>query len=158
MPTFTDIAGRDWRITLTVDTVAHIRRETGVNLNDVFARDRDGQTPITRLAGDPEALVGVLFAACEKQIAELGLSPRDFSARFDGDALESATTALLEALCDYFPTRLREPMHRARRKIEGRIQEVQITDAELDRLIDRAMSRPPETSTAPLPASPGSSA
>lgn len=139
MAKFVDREGRAWRIELSVDGIGHIRRETGVNLNDAFVRDDAGRTPLMRLATDTEGLVAVLYAACEDQVTERGLTPRDFAKAFDGDAVESGIAALSEALCDFFPKHLREPMHRARRKIETRLETNRLSDAELDAIIDRTI-------------------
>lgn len=139
MPSFKDTSGREWQVTLSVDTVSHIRCETGINLNDAFSLDSAGNTPVAKLASDPELLVAVLYAACEKQVRERNLGPRDFAAMFDGDTVETSIAALTEALCDFSPKRVRGLMHQARRKIEERIARNRPSEAELDRLIDQAL-------------------
>ncbi len=158
MATYTDRTGDEWRIDLTVFHVDRIKRDAGVNLNDAFVQDDAGMTDLMRLARDPAQLVAVLYAASDEQVAERNLDADTFARRFDGDVIQTAIAALSEALCDFFPKRLREPMHRARRKITDRIEANQPSDDELDQIIDSAIDGVlplrTGTSTAPSPAAP----
>lgn len=157
MATFKDKTGDEWLIDLSVGDVARIKRDTGVNLNDAFVPDDAGKTVLMRLASSIEQTIAVLYAACEPQVAERGLSPEDFARRFTLDTVEDATAALGEAICNFFPKRLRDPMHRARRKVHERIAANQPTEKELDAMIDATIDRllpRRATSIEPLTASP----
>jgi hypothetical protein len=110
----------DWNVQLTVGMLTRIRRECGLNLANVVV---DAEQFLDVISAAPESLVGSLWIVCEKQATAAGLTPENFAELFDGDALDRAVTALLEASLDFFPRArgrdaLRAGMPRAWAKIE----------------------------------------
>ncbi|RIK72136.1 MAG: hypothetical protein DCC68_26745 [Planctomycetota bacterium] len=97
MPSFKDTNGREWLVTLNVAQVKRVRERLGVNLADL----QEGNL-LTRLA-DPVLLVDVLFVLVQPQADENSVTDEQFAASLGGDTLSAASTALLEALCDFFP-------------------------------------------------------
>jgi hypothetical protein len=97
MPSFKDTSGREWLVTLNVAQVKRVRERLGVNLADL----QEGNL-LTRLA-DPVLLVDVLFVLVLPQAEESKVTDEQFAAGLGGDTLSAASTALLEALCDFFP-------------------------------------------------------
>lgn len=99
---FHDNQGGQWVISLTVDTVKEVRNQLGFDLLAI-----DDQKNLTQLAGDMILLVDVLWLICESQAASRDISSKQFGERLVGDPIEQATSALLRALCDFFPSRRR---------------------------------------------------
>ena len=97
MPSFKDTHGREWLVTLNVAHVKRVRERLGINLADL----QEGGL-LSRLA-DPVTLVDVLFVLVQPQADDINVSDEQFAAGLGGDTLSSASTALLEALCDFFP-------------------------------------------------------
>ncbi len=97
MPSYKDTNGREWLVTLNVAQVKRVRERLGVNLADL----QEGNL-LVRLS-DPVTLVDVLFVLVQPQADENSVTDEQFAAALGGDTLSSASTALLEALCDFFP-------------------------------------------------------
>jgi len=72
---------------------------------------------IQRLAGDPVLLVDVIYALCKPQADERNITDEEFGRAMWGDVIDHATTAMLEALADFFPSRRRELLQRAIGKV-----------------------------------------
>jgi hypothetical protein len=95
---FKDNAGRDWIIAINVPSVDRVLAATDV---DLFSIIEDSGTLFKKL-GNVRTLVRVLYVLCEPQVQKLNLQPEDFAAAIAGDALDSATKALLEDLTGFF--------------------------------------------------------
>ncbi|TVQ57550.1 MAG: hypothetical protein EA377_00825 [Phycisphaerales bacterium] len=140
MKTFTDTTGRNWTITVNVDAIKRVRSLCDVDLLEWS----DGKL-IERLIRDPILLCDVVYAVCKPQIDERSITDEDFGQAMAGDAIEHATTALLEEVVNFSPNlrdrqlaervmkRTWQAMDRARDVIETRI------DQELDRITDEAL-------------------
>ena len=102
MKTFTDISGRIWTITVTVDTIKRVRSLTDTNLLDLT----NGKL-MQELADDTCKLVDVLFAVCKPEADSKNITDEDFGRSLAGDATDNAQTALFEELVDFFPSRKR---------------------------------------------------
>lgn len=100
MAVFTDAAGREWEVSLTVGDLADVRTATGFDLSGAL-RSEEGLVDL--LFGDPARLVSVLWVLCEPAAVGTDVSPREFAHRFDGPTLEAAGEALLQAVADFFP-------------------------------------------------------
>jgi len=141
MKTFNDTAGRNWTITVNVDAIKRVRSLCDVDLLEWS----DGKL-IERLIRDPILLCDVVYAVCKPQIDERSITDEDFGRAMAGDAIEHATTALLEEVVNFSPNlrdrqlaervmkRTWQAMDRARDVIETRI------DEELDRITDEAIA------------------
>jgi hypothetical protein len=136
MPSFKDTSGREWLVTLNVAQVKRVRERLGVNLADL----QEGNL-LTRLA-DPVLLVDVLFVLVQPQAEEKNITDEQFAAGLGGDTLADAATALLEALCDFFP----QPTRLMLRKVLAQTQvrqadAVTLLETEGDNLIRTAMEK-----------------
>lgn len=137
---FTDCEGRTWRVRITVDEVKRCREQLGIQILDATNPQAD---LCGRLSTDPELLVNVLYVVCRQQADERGLSDEQFGRSMAGDAIWEASTALLEAVADFFPSpaqraarhKLIERSTRIVRLLERRLDEV-ASDGEIDRQID----------------------
>ena len=135
MKTFTDNKGRTWTLEVTVATVKRVRGLCKVDLNSIVELDKNNKPSaelLERLSSDPVLLVDVLFAVCKPQADKLGITDEDVGESMAGDAIEHATTALLEEIIDFFPAAKRLVMQKilsasrrfeaaARKKLEAEL-------------------------------------
>jgi len=144
MKTFNDNAGRTWTVAINVDAIKRVKGLLDVNLLEIV----EG-TLIEKLIRDPVLLCDVIYAVCKPQADEQGVSDEDFGRAMAGDAIEHATTALLEELVGFSPNprdranlgRVLETtarvMDRARDVIEARLSSGMIeaaAEAEMQKL------------------------
>ncbi len=99
MAKFTDAKGREWLVSITTGGVKAVRQQLNVDLVDL------NQSTMDRLATDFVMLVDVLWVLCEQQAAnkQPPVSAEDFGEALVGDPIEAATTAIVEAFCNFFP-------------------------------------------------------
>ena len=135
MKSFTDNKGRIWTLEVTVATIKRVRGLCKVDLNSIVELDKNNKPSaelLERLSFDPVLLVDVLYAVCKPQADKLGITDEDFGEAMAGDAIEHATTALLEEVIDFFPEATRLVMRKilsasrkfseaARRKLEAEL-------------------------------------
>jgi hypothetical protein len=134
MPSFKDTNGREWLVTLNVAQIKRVRVRLKINLADL----QEGNL-LVRLS-DPVTLVDVLFVLVQPQAEENSVTDEQFAAGLGGDTLYSASTALLEALCDFFPEPQRTLLRKTWRATVARQAEVQtLLENEGDALIRQAM-------------------
>ncbi len=115
MKSFTDNKGRTWTLEVTVATVKRVRALCKVDLNSIVELDKNNKPSaelLERLSSDPVLLVDVLYAVCKPQADKLGITDEDFGESMAGDAIEQATTALLEEVIDFFPESKRMVMQK----------------------------------------------
>lgn len=142
MKTFTDNAGRTWTVALNVTTLKRVKSLCGVDLLDVV---NDSGKLIERLVGDPVLLCDVIFALCKEQADAKSVSDEDFGCAMAGDPIETATTALLEELVDFFPKGKREVLRRALQKMRLyeekflKAAHLKLDDPTMDQAVDRAI-------------------
>lgn len=160
MKTFKDNAGRTWTVTVDVSAVKRVRSLLDVNLLEVL----DGRL-IERLAGDPVLLCDVLYALVKPEADAKGITDEDFGRAMAGDAVEHATTALLEELVDFFPQGKRRLLQKALGKLKSweakalEVAEKRLESPELDEKLEAALKTAGSATTAggSSGSSPGSS-
>ena len=142
MRSFKDNAGRTWTVDINVATRKRVRGLTGVDLMQVI----EG-TLIEKLIRDPVLLCDVVYAVCKPEADSAKVSDEDFGKAMAGDAIEAATTAVLEELVGFCPSpRDRANLGRvlqATRKVMDRARDLvekKLDSGELDRLADRLLS------------------
>lgn len=144
MRQFKDENGRPWTLSVNIGTVKAVKSLAKVDMLDL----RDGSL-FSDLASDPVKLGDVLWVLCMEEAKAAGISEIQFATALAGDALESATNALLEEIVDFFPRPQREVLRKALSK--GRdMQEKQLTRAlrQLEETIDNWQPEEPATSGA----------
>ena len=141
MKTFIDNTGRAWTVSLNVGTLKRVRDLCKVDLMQAV----EGKL-VERLIADPVLLCDVIFAVCKEEADKLQISDIDFGRSLGGDAIDSATTALLEELVDFFPQRRREVLRKALHKM-NQLQEKSVKAAilfldspELEMLMEKALT------------------
>lgn len=147
MKTFSDSAGREWTVEITVAAIKRVRGLAGVDLMEVL---EGSNGLIEKLVRDPVLLCDVIYAACKPQADERQVSDKAFGASMAGDAIEHATAALLEELVDFCPSprdranlgrvlkATRDVMDKARDVVERRIHEL-IDGGALERAVLEAV-------------------
>lgn len=160
MKMFKDNAGRTWTVSVTVASIKRVRDLCGVDLLDIVQSGKSDDGLIARLATDPVLLCNVVYALCQPEAAAAGVSDEQFGEAMGGDALDGATTALLEDLVAFFPSARRQVLGKALAKL--RAVEDRAAKLALDRLdspeIEAELARILESSGGPassLPPSPG---
>ncbi|MBK8915045.1 MAG: hypothetical protein IPM64_10685 [Phycisphaerales bacterium] len=156
MKTFNDNAGRTWTIAIHVDAIKRVRGLLNVDLLEIV----EGRL-VERLYRDPILLCDVVYAVCKPEADALGVSDEEFGRAMAGDAIERATTALLEELVGFSPsprdranlqrvlTTTQAVLEKARDAVEARL-----TQLNPDELVAHALATSGASSGTP----PGSSA
>ncbi len=141
MRSFKDNAGRQWSVGINVAALKRVRGLTGTDLMQVI----EG-TLIEKLIRDPVLLCDVVYALCKPEANTRNVSDEDFGRAMAGDAIEAATTAVLEELVGFCPSprdranlgrvlqATTKVMERARDLVEKKLD-----SGELDRLADRLL-------------------
>lgn len=144
MKTFNDNAGRTWTVAVNVDAIKRVKGLTDINLLDVASgKSKD---LLGRLSGDPILLCDVLYALCKPETDARQVSDEDFGRAMAGDAIDHATTALLEELVGFFPQAKRRVLDKALRKLqtlEARVIDVaeqKLDSPALDQAMEAAMA------------------
>ena len=148
MKSFTDNTGRAWIINVNVGTIKRVRALCDVDLANIITME-PGKTPkvdlLERLASDPVLLVDVLYAVCKPEADAKNVTDEEFGRSMAGDAIELATSALLDEIIDFFPEAKRRVFQKilaATRRFEVK-SKLALTklleDPELDQKIDDAL-------------------
>jgi hypothetical protein len=149
---FKDATGRDWDITVNVNSAKRVRDLVSVDIFNLYSTEAD------RVFSDPITLVNVLYALCEEQVKqrkvvdkdgnERPMNDNDFGEALFGDAIEQAATAMLEEVADFFQSSrrkiLRAQLEKATtvaRKLEAKQMEL-IEKMDVDTLLEQMVSRP----------------
>jgi len=157
-------AGRTWTVEINVATLKRVRGLTGTDLMQVI----EG-TLVEKLIRDPILLCDIVYAICKPEADAAKISDEEFGKAMAGDAIEAATTAVLEELVAFCPSprdranlgrvlqATNRVMDKARDLTEKRIQTL-TSEGELDKLVNRMLAHEgmPGSSSTSVPASLGS--
>ena len=142
MRSFKDNQGRQWSVEINVAAIKRVRGLTGEDLMQVI----EGRL-IEKLIRDPVLLCDVVYAICKPEADSRSVSDEEFGKAMAGDAIEAATTAVLEELVGFCPSpRDRANLGRvlqATRKVMDRARDLvekKLDSGELDRLADRLLA------------------
>ncbi len=119
MKTFSDNVGRTWTISVNVEAIRRVRDLASVNLLEVI----EGKL-IEQLISDPLLLCDVVYCLCKPEADAKSISDADFGRAMAGDAIDTATTALLEELVSFFPLGRRKVLAKALSKLRALEQTV----------------------------------
>ena len=114
---------------------------------------------MSRLFSDPCFLCDVLFVLCAPEAEKRSVSDEDFGRALRGDALDSATEALLQGIADFFPQRRKEVLTELLTKMrtyQGRVTEAAIArvkspemEAEMEKEYQKAVASMNSASNSP---------
>ena len=150
MKVFKDNQNRPWTIVVNVATVKRVRSLLDINLLDVVKLDKKDKPNIDlleQLARDPVLLCDVIYCICKPDADAQNISDEDFGMAMSGDAIEHATTALLEELVDFFPEAKRLVLRKlmnAGEKVKTRMEKalkLQLADPKLDQELEDQVTR-----------------
>ncbi len=128
MRQFTDNTGATWGIVITVDSIRRVRSELNIDLLEAV----EGKL-IERLANDPILLCDIIYVLCKPEAEQRGTSDDDFGRAMAGDAIDHATTSLLEELVDFFPKSRRGLLSKALAKFRHlETKAIELVDKQLD--------------------------
>jgi len=106
--TFTDRDGREWTIRIGLYTANRIKELSDGVIDFVdTSRVQSARNALIEMAEDVALCGRVLWWLCEDQAKEHNIGEEQFADGFDLDVLDAATTAVAEALIDFFPSRAR---------------------------------------------------
>jgi len=128
MKTFQDNAGRSWTVNVNVDCIKRVKSLLDVNLLDAV----EGKL-LERLVADPVLLCDVIYVVCKPEADKQNVTDEQFGQAMAGDAIDAATTALLEDLVDFFPSGKRKVLAKALAKLKVvESKAIQLADERLD--------------------------
>ena len=113
MRTFKDNADRAWTVNVNVDCIKRVRSLLDLDLLEAA----EGKL-LDRLVNDPVLLCDCIYCICKPEADAKGVSDEEFGRAMAGDAIDHATTALLEELVDFFPSPKRQVLRKALEKLK----------------------------------------
>src|SRR5262245_20018284 len=134
MKTFNDNLGRAWPVAINVECIKRVKSLLGINLLDAI----EGKL-LEQLVSDPVLLCDCVYAICKPEAEARQVSDEDFGRAMAGDAIDHATTALLEELVDFFPSGKRQVLAKALAKLKN--LEAKAVDLATKRLEDPALDQ-----------------
>ena len=141
MKTFKDNAGRSWTLIVNVAAIKRVRSLLNVNLMEAVEGDL-----LEQLSTDPILLCDVVYVLCKPEADQQNVTDEQFGQAMAGDAIEHATTALLEELVDFFPLARRRVLQKALGKLKAveekasKFAEAALNDPKFDEQLDAALS------------------
>ncbi len=134
---FKDTSGKLWTLTISIKNYIDIKQKFGIDISDVFSKDNNW---LAQLAAQDDLmnLIGILLEVTESARKEQNISDDDFFALFDGDTLEAATSAFIEAVVLFLPAHKQIAMRTVVEAVEVGLQKTQETlDASKTRMIEK---------------------
>ena len=98
MPNFTDTLGRTWPLAISYSTCKRILAQCDINILDVAQIDQT----IGRMRLDNLLVGDIVLCLCSAECTARGISLDNFQNSLDGEALDCASSALLEGLANFF--------------------------------------------------------
>lgn len=148
MHTFKDSAGRTWPLHIDVTAIKRVRELVGVDL----LKACEGEV-ISQLADDPVMLVDVVCALLRPQMDAREITDEQLAEALVGDAIDAASTALVEDLISFFQAGKRSVLTKLHEKLTRLYQareQVALTGLDavpLERIIATAMTEAGASST-----------
>ncbi len=124
MASFSDTAGDQWQVRVTLGAVQRCRDIASIDLLTVVGGDA-----FAEFVADPVKAATALFAVVKPEADRRGIALDAFLDRLSGDAIQAARDALMDAIVDFFPS---PAERRARRNLLVEVRRVM--DAEMAKL------------------------
>lgn len=155
--TFTDAAGRVWKVEVTTTTIRRCLDLLDVQLLDVV--DPEAELCL-RLGHDAVLLCDILYVVCMDEALARGISDEEFGRGLAGDALADASSALMRAVADFFPSQAQRDLRhtlldRGQKLLDVVMSRVtqEVEAASVDAALDAFLARSSTPSAGGSPAS-----
>lgn len=124
---FKDLHDNEWTIEVNMATIKRINDALGYNIADL-----NNKKVMCKLADDIVFLVDVIYLCLKPQLDEKGISDVEFGQSLDGESVNKASEAFMEAYVNFFPAATRRRLEAARKLGHAAIQNfLKILDQEL---------------------------
>jgi len=97
---FTDGLGRQWLLKVNIRTVRVVREHLGIDLETFM---ESGETMADLMFKNRDTFCQILWIMCERQAKDKNIEPEVFAEGLDGQAINAATSAFLQAVVDFSP-------------------------------------------------------
>jgi len=119
---FRDRQGREWTPRLTYLIVRNIKQRTGVSILEIADKTEGLVAAFDRI----ENFSKVLFASVEREAAKASVTEDDLMDALDGELVEKASEALLDAIVEYFPERKKKLLRKTWEKASEAVEKAEI--------------------------------
>ena len=139
MKSFTDNRGEAWDIELNIGAAIRIKSRLEIDVENLVKFGPGNQpedvSTLEKIASDSILLFNIIYTLCENQVKERKLTQEDFAARFDGNAIEAATDALLDEIVNF--------SRPAKRKVLSKLRQISKDyQAKAGEQLDRILADP----------------
>ena len=134
---FKDTSGKLWTLSISIKNYIDIKQKFGIDISDVFSKDNNW---LAQLAAQDDLmnLIGILLEVTSATRKEENISDDDFYALFDGDTLEAATAAFIEAVVLFLPAHKQAAMRTVVEAVEVGLKKTEETmQASQARLVEK---------------------
>lgn len=151
MKTFRDTAGREWAITVDVNSIKRVMKAPieyfgePLKVNLLALVDPEDGDLLKKAVAYPPLVCDLAYALCKPQCDEKGVSDEDFGRAMGGDVLEKVLDLMIEETIDFFPLARRAVLRRVLEKSQvfaqkaKTLMEARLSAGELDRAIDAVL-------------------
>lgn len=104
MHSFNDRSGEAWDLDLNVGSAMRLQSRLKIRIEDAVSMqvaESCEKSLLEKISEDSILLFNIVFVLCEDQVQKRGLTADDFAARFDGNTIDNATTALMDELLNF---------------------------------------------------------
>ena len=114
---FKDAEGDIWTLSINIKSYLTIKQKFGIDISDVFSTSNNW---LAQLAAQDDLmqLLGILVEITSVTREKKGLSEDDFYARLDGESIEAATDAFIQAVVLFLPAHKRTAMETVLEAVE----------------------------------------
>lgn len=105
MAQFTDNAGDEWRVEISMGTIKELQTKLNVDVGKLLS---DGFKQLADLLADPIRYFSVLSIVLAEQAEQRGLTEEQFARRFTGSVFSESQHAFIEGLADFYPSQQRK--------------------------------------------------
>lgn len=105
MSSFTDTRGEKWNIAVNFGTAHKLKQELDIDLLSHLKEPKEAMFFMASLGDDPFKLGQIIYTLSKPE--KEGLTVDDLFSALDQEKAEEAYQAFMEAVIDFFPTRLR---------------------------------------------------
>ena len=134
---FKDVNGDVWTLSINIKTYLTIKQKFGIDISDVFSKNNNW---LAQLAAQDDlmSLVGILLEVTKATRLEKGISEDTFYECLDGESIEAATSAFIEAVVLFLPAHKQTAMKTVMEAVQMGMEKTQETlEASKDRLVEK---------------------